>query len=39
MVTDHGGTDRMHMLIGATVNSWLTDLSTRTMGTGGGQAA
>lgn len=38
-VANLGATDRVHMVIDATVNSWLTDLFTRAIGTESGQAA
>jgi len=38
-VANRGTTDRVHMVIDATVNGWVKDLLTRAMGTESGQAA
>jgi hypothetical protein len=38
-VANHGTTDRVHMVIDATVNDWVKDLFIRAMGTESGQAA
>jgi hypothetical protein len=36
---NRGTSDRVHMVVDATVNGWVKDLLTRAMGTESGQAA